>query len=282
MSWHTVAVSWPPSPPYCTCAQPYRGRVMAHGSRVAGLCRDTKPCRRPLLVTIQNLYRDPSPCPARAVARVEAPSAVSQPSRVVSRPKVAPLSHDTISCIATRPLAAKPSCARGARPARRPTLSRACWPCRGPLAARSTALCHDTTYCIVTQTGKWAVAHSSSPAPFFSSFCSTYWKTKYIYIYIFHFPVEQNKFNKIYFIYFFPVLYTVKPQKKNLFNTHIFFLCAVHQAHKSHNMIHNHTSHNNHQSAQGMRDLTRAHQVLGNRIPNLLILSYTLVSDIKL
>ena len=142
-----VGHSWPPSQPYRSCAQPNRGRVVAYGSCVAGLCRDTKPCRRPLLVTIQNLYRDPSPCPAHVVARVAFPSVVSQPSRDVSRPKVAPLSHDTISCIATHPLAAKPSCARGARPARRLTLSRACWPCRGVV---SWAPCC-TLYCPVSR-----------------------------------------------------------------------------------------------------------------------------------
>ena len=48
-----------------------------------------------------------------------------------------------------------------------------CWPCRGavlqgllavswPPAANPSALCHDTIHCIVTQTTKWAVAHSSS------------------------------------------------------------------------------------------------------------------------
>ena len=52
--------------------------------RVAAPCRDTRPCRRPLLVTIQNLYRDPSPCRARtalcvacAAPRVATPSALS-------------------------------------------------------------------------------------------------------------------------------------------------------------------------------------------------------------
>ena len=58
-------------------------------------------------------------------------------------------------------------------------------------------------------------------------------------------------------------------QKKN-------FLWVIYLSTQSHIITHQ-DAHNS-----SMRDLTRAHQVLGNRIPNLLILSYTLVSDIKL
>ena len=99
-----------------------------------------------------------------------------------------------------------------------------------PPVARSSALCHDTIYCIVTQTGKMG---SSPFQPLllifffthFFSFCSTYWKTtkKIYYYYFFHFLVELNKFIKSYFIYFFPVLHTVKPQKKKKSSTHFFF-----------------------------------------------------------
>ena len=76
-------------------------RVLAR--HVVALCHDTRPCRRPLPVTIQNLYHYPSPYRARTSRCVAAPSDVSQPWRIVSRPKVAPLSHDIIFfCIATQ------------------------------------------------------------------------------------------------------------------------------------------------------------------------------------
>ena len=71
------AVSWP-------CRRRVAAHMRALVRRVVALCRDTRPCRRPLPVTIQNLYHDPSPCltrttrrVARAAARVAAPSAVS-------------------------------------------------------------------------------------------------------------------------------------------------------------------------------------------------------------
>ena len=107
VSWHTrrcvvafpwsyrslcPAVLWP-------CRKSVAARTRALARRVAALCHDTKPCHRPLMVTIQNLYRDPSPCRAchspqrRFVAHY---CAISQPWRAVSQPKVAPLNHDTI------------------------------------------------------------------------------------------------------------------------------------------------------------------------------------------
>ena len=76
---------------------------------------------------------------------------------------------------------------------------------------------------------------------FFTHFffvCYSYCKTikKYILL-LFHFLVEPNKFIKIYFIYFFSSLTQCKTSEKIFLNT-FFFLCAIHQAHKSHN-IHN-------------------------------------------
>ena len=122
-----------------------------------------------------------------------------------------------------------------------------------PLQLCPAALCHDTIHCIVTQMG-------NSPSslcnfffhPFF--FHSNYWKTtkKKIFIYFFHFPVEPNKFIKIFFKFCFPVLHIVKPQKKKKISSHhFFFLRAIHQAHKPYNSQHMITQfiHNIHQNA---------------------------------
>ena len=132
------------------------------------------------------------------------------------------------------------------------------------VASTPCLLCHDTMHCIVTKAGKWVVAHlAARKIIFFShnlffSFFQLLEDHKKNILYFFHFSVEPNKFIKIYFILFFPVLHIVKPKKKIL-NT-FFFLCAIHQALNSHN----HTSyttfikmHTIHQNAQCMHDLTR-------------------------
>ena len=58
-----LAMSWP-----CHRLVVARTRALTH--RVAELCHDTRPCHRPLPVTIQNLYHDPSPYRARTAHRV--------------------------------------------------------------------------------------------------------------------------------------------------------------------------------------------------------------------
>ena len=131
------ALSWPSPGHISACARPCRGRVAvgtrALARRLAALCCNTRPCHKPLPVTIQNLNRDPRPCRTHSMSHVvrtssclEAPNAVSwhivasysgallrrivahccavsQPLCAISRPKVDPLSHDTIFfCIATQ------------------------------------------------------------------------------------------------------------------------------------------------------------------------------------
>ena len=96
---------------------------------------------------------------------------------------------------------------------------KASWPCRGHPTARPNALSHDTMHCIVTKAGKWAVAHLGAFAnPFFFFFTHHFFSfvpatirpQKKIYIF-FMSSVEPNKVIIIYFIYFFPILHTVKP-----------------------------------------------------------------------
>ena len=108
------------------------------------------------------------------------------------------------SCIATPPLARprmRPRCLMSllaSRPCCGPTghvvgpCSRASWPYRGPPASRLCALCHDKIHCIVTQTGKWAVAH-----PVSCLFC------KYIYIFFFHFVPPTGRPQKKYIFFSF-------------------------------------------------------------------------------
>ena len=143
----------------------------------------------------------------------------------------------------------------------------------------------------MTQMGSSPFPVSFSAPFFFHSFFfhSCYWKTNYLkkkmLLYILSFSNNQNKFIEIYFIHFFSFNYG--PFCPNFFE-HIrlhfldpsvqhFLLCyspsipIIHTTHN--NPCYTHHSHINHQIAQGMCDLTRAHQVLGNRIPNLLTLS---------
>ena len=68
-----LAMSW-------SCRRRVAARTRGLARRVVTLCRDTRPCRRPLPIMIQNLYCDPNPCragTAHSVARVAAPSVVS-------------------------------------------------------------------------------------------------------------------------------------------------------------------------------------------------------------
>ena len=85
-------------------------------------------------------------------------------------------------------------------------------------------------HCIVTQLG-------ISPFPVFALFSlfSTYFffsfqllknHPKNYYYHYFHFFSKPNKFIKIYFIHFFPVLHTVK--KKKILNTFFFHLILDH------------------------------------------------------
>ena len=108
---------------------------------------------------------------------------------------------------------------------------------------------------------------------FFFHFSSslTYGKTlekflHIIYIYIFSLSNNPNKFIEIYFIHFF-----FDPSVQHFLICYSPSIQIIHTTHN--NPCYTHHSHINHQSAQGMCDLTCAHQVLGNRIPNLLTLS---------
>ena len=128
-------------------------------ARAGAPCRHTRPYRRPLLVTIQNLYRDPSPYRSRTARRVArttrarrvcgsapAPCRRALLRRIAiciaapiatNRPPQPPYNF----CIATPPLA-KPR-ARCRTPLRASRLCRACgWPycgrarpCRAPILA---------------------------------------------------------------------------------------------------------------------------------------------------
>ena len=179
----------------------------------------------------------------------------SSTSPAVSRHKGRPSCHVTNHCIVTPPVARPHACTlplapRASRPCHGPLLA-VSWSCRGALlvvprlAMRSCALmCQDTIYYIVTQTEKWVVAHPVSLRInfFFSSFSTHYKITKYIYIYIYiyisHLPIEPKIFIIIYFIYFFPVLHIVKPQKrkKNFLNI------IVPMCYSSSIQAHSHTS----------------------------------------
>ena len=117
----------------------------------------------PLLVTIQNLYRNLGLC--REPCR-RALGAVSQPWRTVSRHQVCPSFHDTIDCIVTHlsgqaaflsrykllyldiSLPARPRARAVVRHYARPAVSWSsygyvvgvAWPYRGPLAAPKTVV----------------------------------------------------------------------------------------------------------------------------------------------
>ena len=154
-----------------------------------------------------------------------------------------PSCHDTNDCIVTHPTIqaarALPHALARCRPCCGPS-----WPYHGmPLLDRSAVscllarpghACHDTTRCIVTQSWKGAVAHPASSAQFFPFFSAFFFlfvpatarpqKKIHTYIYIYMSSVEQNKFIKFFFIYIFPVLHTVKPQKKNIYPQHIYLV----------------------------------------------------------
>ena len=154
---------------HCIVSQAWPGRVAAHVGpcrSAVSLCalvrccasyrrpprpcralyRDTTPCRRPLPVTIQNLYCDLAPA-ARALRDVSLAHCAScralcrgcrSPQRrivahccVVSQPWLhsivtqrSPLSHDTMFCIATHPGQVMRACAAACL-ARRQAVS---WP----------------------------------------------------------------------------------------------------------------------------------------------------------
>ena len=102
------------------------------------------------------------------------------------------------------------------------------WPYRGPWLGTHACYVATQFHCIVTQIGNWAVAHSISLQLLFFFFSliiffiipTTEKLPKYIYIYIYSFSSKPNKFIKIYFIKFLPILHNIKPYKKFL---HIIF-----------------------------------------------------------
>ena len=199
--------------------------------------------------------------------------AISQRSAVISRPKVAP--QPRYKSLYRDPAPNRAHCAPChacawlyLRPPSRIVAEQ--WSYRGllrrvverPWALPPSLAYHDTMHHIVTQhqNGQWPISGSTAffffTLPFFF-FHFSYWENHPKKKKKFHFPVEPNKFIKIYFILFFPVLHTVKPKKKK---THIspqhcfffFFLCAIHQAHNSHNIHNNHMI--THQSSKCTRD----------------------------
>ena len=106
------AVSW-------SCRRSINACTRALARCVAALCRDTRSCHRPLLVTIQNFYRNPNPCRTRtarrvagAAAHVRAPSALSwhivapyrSPGALYRDPKSPPSATIQFFCIATQGL----------------------------------------------------------------------------------------------------------------------------------------------------------------------------------
>ena len=135
MSWHTVAVSWPPSWPCRSAHRPCRA-----------LCH--APCRRAMCRSLLD-----------RVARLLAVS-----WRMLDR--VAALYRDTLSSQAMRARAA-------ARSECRLALSQHCSAVSWPLLPAHAYCVTIQFHCIVTQTGKWAVAHSSSLHCFFFFICST-------------------------------------------------------------------------------------------------------------
>ena len=111
---HTLNPGWAPTARWAGLIvahqAPCRGRVAAHPrpycSHVAARYVTALLPSPP--VTIQFLYSDPSPLPRAPSALLRmhsvvlrAHAVVSQRLSFVSRPKVAPLSHDTNFCIAT-------------------------------------------------------------------------------------------------------------------------------------------------------------------------------------
>ena len=159
--------------------------------------------------------------------------------------------HDTPICIATQApssqaLTRAPLSLRVSRPYRglsRPYRGRVpsrimalaacpCAPTARPVS-RYNALYHDQV-----QNGQ---KPSQLPALFFF-FTSFFFSFQLLEnhqkknFFFFHFPVEPNKSIKK--KKKFPVLHTVKPEKKQIFFNTVFFLCAIHQAHKPYNSQH--------------------------------------------
>ena len=168
------AVSWPPSGRVagvsCRVAARCSAVSRAHSAVSRAPCHILSPCP---LSRYKTSYRDTRVHVARVAAlllRIMVRCCVISQRRVV-----APQSRYK-NCIATHPVARPRARALPLAPARRSALSwplvgRIVGPCRraigcimAPLLRAPTHLCHDTTYCTVTQTGKWAIAHPVSPA----------------------------------------------------------------------------------------------------------------------
>ena len=154
-----------------------------------------------------------NPCRGRCWAYHSAPTsyrkaldAVSLPlSRDKGCPSTTIQNFVSLNTPMARPCArAVPLAPLAGRPCRGPA-GRIVGPCRratghivAPPVRAPTHLCHDTTYCIMTKTGKWAVAHLVSPTHkfffffIFVSFCSSNWKTPKKYIYNFFFTSSSR------------------------------------------------------------------------------------------
>ena len=110
------------------------------------------------------------------------------------------------------------------------------WLYRGPLLRTYVCLallCHDTIYYIVTQ-HKLKMGSSPFQSLLLFSFLFFFFFFSHHFFFIaaigkppnfffFSFSSKPNKFIKIYFIHFFPVLQTVNPKKKKNSSHHILF-----------------------------------------------------------
>ena len=122
-----------------------------------------------------------------------------------------------------------------------PAQSYRAWLCALRLVSQD--LCHDTICCIVTQHQKWAVAHSSSTAPFF------FFSFSFIFFFHLFYSLQDHKKKKklfissiepkIFTIIFFSYFTLCKtPEKKKFLN--IFPICYLpsiqfHTIHTTHN-----------------------------------------------
>ena len=165
------AVSWPCHSAHWQCRR-----------LCPALCH--APCRRPL-VTKQKLFHDSIPCNMHcAPCRTHCHACRSAPAsyrkkllcciaallRRIATPKVAPFSRYKNCIVTQNPCRVRAGPCRGPIRPCRGAVSQGCWSYRGPLLRAPTRLCHDTTYCIVTQLEKWVVSHPVSLAQFFFFF----------------------------------------------------------------------------------------------------------------
>ena len=253
--------------------------VVVRTGHVVSRIAHTRCCVTGPSVTIQSLYRNTGPyhalCCSTPMSCRRALGALLQPLACCVVTSGLPLLSRYNDCIATHPAsqAVRTSCRtplRAGQPCRGPIgrvvglCRRAFWPYRGPPIARPCALCQDTIHCIVTQTGKWAVAYPvSNTIFFFRSFCSSYCKTtKYFHVF--------SRTKKIFILNIFFSFFThCKTSKKFLqytfFSYVLFTKHTNHTIHTQQSMLYtqSHIKHN------ACSVLTLSCDCLGNHIPKL-------------